>query len=185
MVKQNKSLPRLREKFESEIRPEWMKDRGCPALGVPRLEKITLSMGLGRYLAQSKVLEGARDGLGLIAGQLPVWTRAKNSIAGFRLREGMNVGLKVTLRGARMYEFLDRLVTIAMPRIRDFRGISPKSFDGRGNFAMGIKEYHVFPEIDYDKIDSILGLNIVVCTTAKNNSDAKILLQKMGIPFLS
>ena len=153
-------------------------------LEVPKLEKITLNMGVGEASQDKKKVQTAAEEMALIAGQKPVITKAKKSIAQFKLREGMPIGCKVTLRSERMYEFLDRLINISIPRQRDFRGISPKSFDGRGNFAMGLTEQIVFPEINYDKIDKVRGLNITICTTAKNNSDALELLKCFNMPFL-
>jgi large subunit ribosomal protein L5 len=153
------------------------------ALQVPRLEKIVLNMGIGEGVQDAKKVQAAARELALIAGQRPVITHAKRSIAAFKLREGMPVGCKVTLRRARMYEFIDRLVNIALPRVRDFRGIPSKSFDGKGNFAMGLKEQIVFPEIDYDKVDEIRGLDIVICTTAKTDEEAKALLKGFDMPF--
>ncbi|MEO1406484.1 MAG: 50S ribosomal protein L5 [Pseudomonadota bacterium] len=152
---------------------------------VPRLEKIVLNMGVGEAVADSKKIKSAHDDLMAIAGQKPVITKAKKSIAGFKVREEMPLGVKVTLRGDRMYEFLDRLVTIAMPRVRDFRGIPAKSFDGRGNYAMGLKEHIVFPEINYDQVDEIWGMDIVICTSAKTDAEAKALLSKFNMPFSS
>ncbi len=150
---------------------------------VPRLEKIVINMGVGAGVQDAKKVQSAAGELALIAGQKPVVTRAKKSIATFKLREGMPVGCKVTLRRDRMFEFLDRLITVALPRVRDFRGVPAKSFDGRGNFAMGLKEQIVFPEIDYDKVDEIRGLNIVICTSAKTNDEAKALLTGFDMPF--
>lgn len=149
----------------------------------PRLEKVVINIGQGEAVQNIKVLEGAVQDLTLIAGQKPVMTKAKNSIAGFKLREGMPIGCSVTLRGERMYEFLDRLINIAVPRIRDFRGFSPKAFDGRGNYTLGIKEQIVFPEIDYDKVDRVRGLGITIVTTAKTDVQAKALLDKFNFPF--
>jgi large subunit ribosomal protein L5 len=150
---------------------------------VPRLDKIVINMGVGEATGDSKKPSIAADDLGLIAGQKAVVTRARNSIAAFKVREQMPIGAKVTLRKERMYEFLDRLVTIALPRVRDFRGLNPNSFDGRGNFAMGIKEHIVFPEINYDKVDQIWGMDIVVCTTAKTDDEARALLKAFNFPF--
>ena len=152
-------------------------------LMIPRLEKVVLNMGIGEAVADTKKVKSAHNDLMLIAGQLPVFTKAKKSIAGFKVREGMQLGAKVTLRRSRMYEFIDRLINVAMPRIRDFRGLSPKSFDGRGNYALGIKEHIVFPEIDFDKVDEIWGLDVVVCTTARSNDEAKFLLGLFNFPF--
>jgi large subunit ribosomal protein L5 len=150
---------------------------------VPRLQKITLNMGVGEAKQNSKTLDDAAEQLAIIAGQRPVITRAKKSIAGFKLREGMPIGCKVTLRGARMWEFLDRLTTIALPRIRDFRGINPSSFDGRGNFSLGVREQIIFPEIDYDRIDTVRGLDVTITTTARTDEEARELLRALGMPF--
>jgi large subunit ribosomal protein L5 len=150
---------------------------------VPRLEKIVLNMGLGEAIQNIKVLDAAMEELALIAGQRPVVTRARKSIATFKLREGMPIGCTVTLRKGRMYDFFDKLVNVALPRVRDFRGLSDKALDGRGNFTLGIKEHIIFPEIDYDKIDKIKGLNITIVTTAKNDEEGKALLKMMGMPF--
>jgi large subunit ribosomal protein L5 len=150
---------------------------------VPKVEKIVINMGVGEAVQNSKVLDKAVEDLTTIAGQKPVITRAKKSIASFKLREGMPIGVKVTLRGARMYHFLDKLINISLPRVRDFRGISPKSFDGRGNYTLGIKEQLIFPEISYDKIDKVRGMDIVIVTTAKKDEEARVLLTEMGMPF--
>ena len=150
---------------------------------IPKLQKIVLNMGVGEAVGDSKKIKSAHADLKIIAGQLPLITKAKKSIAGFKVREEMPLGVKVTLRREKMYEFLDRLITIAMPRIRDFRGISPKSFDGRGNYALGIKEHIVFPEIDFDKVDSIWGLDIVICTSANSDDEARELLREFNMPF--
>lgn len=152
---------------------------------IPRLDKVVLNMGVGEAVADSKKVRSAHDDLMAIAGQKPVVTRAKNSIAGFKVREGMPLGCKVTLRRARMYDFLDRLITIAMPRIRDFRGVSGKSFDGRGNYAMGVKEHIIFPEIEYDKVDQVWGMDVIICTTAKSDAEAKALLKHFNMPFMN
>lgn len=149
----------------------------------PKLEKVVINMGVGEAVNDRKAVDSAFEDLARIAGQRPVITKAKNSIAGFKVREGMAIGAKVTLRKDRMYEFLDRLITIALPRVRDFRGLSPKSFDGRGNFAMGLKEHIVFPEIDYDKVDKVRGMDIIVCTTATNDDEARALLSEFNFPF--
>ncbi len=176
--------PRLRTEFRDRIRPALKEEFGYRNdLQIPRLDKIVLNMGIGEAVADSKKIKSAHDDLMAIAGQKPVITKAKNSIAGFKVREGMPLGVKVTLRGDRMYEFLDRLVTIAMPRVRDFRGVSAKSFDSRGNYALGLKEHIVFPEINYDKVDQIWGLDIVICTTAKTDAEAKALLKHFNMPF--
>ena len=150
---------------------------------VPKLEKIVVNIGVGEATVDSKKINSAIEDLALITGQKPQKTQAKKSIAGFKVREGMQLGSKVTLRKSRMYEFIDRLINVAMPRIRDFRGLSPKSFDGRGNYALGIKEHIVFPEIDFDKVDEIWGLDVVVCTTARSNDEAKFLLGLFNFPF--
>lgn len=177
-------MARLKEKYTKEIRDQLMKELGIKnVMQVPKLEKIVLNMGVGDAVADSKKLTNAAEEMALIAGQKPVMTNARNSIAQFKLREGMKIGCKVTLRGDRMYEFLDRLVTIALPRIRDFRGVSPKSFDGHGNFAMGIKEQIIFPEINYDKVDKVRGMDIIICTNTNDNEHAKALLQKLNLPF--
>ncbi len=175
---------RLQEQFQGTVMATMTKSFGyANPLQVPRLEKIVLNMGIGEGVQDAKKVQAAARELALIAGQRPVITRAKRSIAAFKLREGMPVGCKVTLRRARMYEFLDRLVTVALPRVRDFRGIPSKSFDGQGNFAMGLKEQIVFPEIDYDKVDEIRGLDIVICTTAKTDEEAKALLKGFNMPI--
>lgn len=176
--------PRLQEIYTTTIVPQMTTDFYYKnRLEVPRLDKIVINMGVGEASQDKKKMEGAVTDLQLISGQKAIVTRAKKSIAGFKLREEMIVGCKVTLRRQRMYEFLDRLVTIALPRVRDFRGLNPKSFDGRGNYAMGIKEQIVFPEIDYDKVDAIRGMDIVICTTAKTDAEAKALLVAFNMPF--
>ena len=176
--------PRLKAVFAETIRPAMKEEFGYSNdMMIPRLDKIVLNMGVGEAVADSKKIRAAHDDLMKIAGQKPVITRARNSIAGFKVREGMPLGVKVTLRRDRMYDFLDRLVTIAMPRIRDFRGVSPKSFDGNGNYAMGVKEHIVFPEIDYDKVDQIWGMDIIICTTARNDDEARALLRHFNMPF--
>ncbi len=176
--------PRLREIYESKIRPELQAKYGyANPFEVPRLEKIVVNMGVGEVTADSKAIEPAVNDLAIIAGQRPVVVRARKSIANFKIRKGMKIGVKVTLRRDRMYEFLDRLINVALPRVRDFRGVSGKSFDGRGNYALGIKEQLVFPEIDYDKIDRIRGMDIVICTTAKTDEEGKALLAGFNMPF--
>ena len=150
---------------------------------VPKVEKVVINMGVGEAVQNPKVLDGAVEDLTLISGQKPVVTRAKKSIAGFKLREGMPIGCKVTLRGDRMYDFLDKLINIALPRVRDFRGVSPKSFDGRGNYTLGLKEQLIFPEIDYDKVDKVRGMDVVIVTTAETDEEARELLQALGMPF--
>ncbi|MET0181507.1 MAG: 50S ribosomal protein L5 [Caulobacterales bacterium] len=176
--------PRMKTRYKSEIR-KLMKDQFSYTneMQIPKLDKIVINMGVGEAVADSKKLKSAIDALTAITGQKPVSTKAKKSIAGFKIREGMAVGCKVTLRADRMYEFLDRLVTIALPRVKDFRGLNGKSFDGRGNFAMGLKEHIVFPEINYDQIDQIWGMDIIVCTTARTNDEAKALLKEFDFPF--
>lgn len=174
----------LKEKYKTKIKKEIMSDLGLKnEMQIPRLTKVILNMSVGETVSDNKKLQLAVEDLMAIAGQKPVITKAKKSIAGFKLREGMSIGAKVTLRKDRMYEFIDRLVNIAMPRIRDFRGLSSKSFDGKGNFSMGIKEQIVFPEINYDKVDKIRGFDITICTTAKNNQEALALLKAMNFPF--
>lgn len=178
-------MTRLRELYERKIKSDLIKKFGYKnSMMTPKLEKIVLNMGLGEAVNDRKVVDKAVEEMTAIAGQKALATIAKNSIAGFKLREEMAIGSKVTLRGAKMYEFLDRLVNIAMPRIRDFRGISPKSFDGRGNYAMGIKEHIIFPEIDYDKVDKMRGMDIVFVTTANTNEEAKELLAAFNMPFI-
>ena len=176
--------PRLRKHYDEVVRPALIAEFGYKnALEVPTIEKIVLNMGVGDAVNDTKKVTTAAADLALIAGQKPVITRARKAISSFKVRENMPIGAKVTLRKTRMYEFLDRLVTVALPRIRDFRGLSPKSFDGRGNFAMGIKEHLVFPEIDYDKVESVLGMDIIVCTTAKTDDEARALLRAFNFPF--
>ena len=176
--------PRLKERYLDEIRPSLQESLGLStAMAVPRLEKITLNMGVGEAKTNAKALDDAAEQLATIAGQRPVITRAKNSIAGFKIREGMPIGCKVTLRGDRMYEFLDRLMAIALPRIRDFRGINPNAFDGRGNFSMGVREQIIFPEINYDDIQEVRGLTITITTSAATDDEARELLRAMGMPF--
>jgi len=179
--------PRLRAIYRDTIRPALMEEFGYKnAMQIPRLDKIVLNIGCGaEAVRDSKKAKSAQDDLSAIAGQRAIVTRAKKSIAGFRVREDMPLGAKVTLRGDRMYEFLDRLITIAMPRIRDFRGVPGKSFDGRGNYAMGMKEHIVFPEINFDKVDEVWGLDIVIATTADTDAEAKALLKHFNMPFNS
>lgn len=179
-------MSRLKEHYEKVVRPALIKEFGYKnIMEIPRIEKIVLNMGVGDAVQDRKKLELAMGDLAVIAGQRPVATKAKKSIAGFKLREGMNIGAKVTLRKARMFEFLDRFVNIAMPRVRDFRGISKKHFDGRGNFAMGVKEHIVFPEVDYDKVDKMRGLDVVIVTTAKTDAEALALLRGFNMPFVN
>lgn len=176
--------PRLRDHYETVVRPKMIEEFGYKnPMEVPRLDKIVLNMGVGESTADSKKAQTAADDLTLIAGQKAVVTRARKSIASFKVRENMPLGAKVTLRKTRMYEFLDRLINIALPRVRDFRGLNPKSFDGRGNFALGVKEHIVFPEINYDKVDQIWGMDVIVCTTAKSDDEARALLRHFNFPF--
>ena len=176
--------PRLRDRFRATVIPALMKERGYTnPFQVPRMEKIVINMGVGEGKENAKVVDFAVADLQTIAGQKPVVTRAKKSIANFKLRENSPIGCKVTLRGARMYEFLDRLVNVALPRVRDFRGVPPKSFDGRGNYALGLKEQVIFPEIVYDKVDKTRGMDIIMVTTAVNYVESKALLAHLGLPF--
>ena len=176
--------PRLRKMYDDTIRGKLVEEfKFANPMQVPRIDKIVLNMGIGETTQDTKKAQSAADDLTLIAGQKAVITRARKSIATFKVREQMPIGAKVTLRGTRMYEFIDRLVTIALPRVRDFRGLNPKSFDGRGNFAMGIKEHIVFPEINYDKVDEIWGMDIIVCTTAETDEQARALLTHFNFPF--
>ena len=179
-------MTRLSESFNSEVKPALISQFGYTnEMQVPKLEKIVINMGVGEASQDKKKIESALEEMMLISGQKPIITRARKSIATYKLRDGMIVGCKVTLRGDRMYEFLDRLVNIALPRVRDFRGISPKSFDGRGNFALGIKEQIVFPEINYDKVDQIRGMDVVICTTAETDDEARELLRGFNMPFIN
>jgi large subunit ribosomal protein L5 len=176
--------PRLKEMFHKTVIQAVMKERGFSnPFQVPRLEKVVINMGVGEGRENAKVLDFATADLQLISGQRPIVTRAKKSIANFKLREGVPIGAKVTLRGARMYEFLDRLINVALPRVRDFRGVPPKGFDGRGNYALGLREQLIFPEIVYDKIDKVRGMDISIVTTARTDEDAKVLLTHLGMPF--
>jgi large subunit ribosomal protein L5 len=178
--------PRLKAYYENVLRDQLAKKFNYKnMMQVPRLEKIVLNMGIGEAVGDRKKVESAVNDLSLIAGQRAVTTRARKSIATFKLRTGMPIGAKVTLRGDRMYEFLDRLVTVALPRVKDFRGLNPKSFDGRGNYALGLKEHIVFPEIDYDKVDQVWGMDVIVCTTAKTDDEARELLRGFNFPFRS
>lgn len=175
---------RLNEQFTQEIRPALQKEFGYGnVLEVPKLEKIVINIGVGEAITNNRALDAAVDDLTAITGQKPVITRAKKSIAAFRLREGMPIGAKVTLRGARMYEFLDRLVNASLPRIRDFRGVSPRSFDGRGNYTLGLREQLIFPEIEYDKVDKARGMEISIITTASSDEEGRRLLKLLGMPF--
>jgi large subunit ribosomal protein L5 len=177
-------MNRLKEKFQSEISPALVsKFNYKSVMEVPKLEKIVVNMGVGDAVANSKALDVAVDELTDITGQKPVITKAKKSIAGFRLREGMPIGAKVTLRGERMYQFLDKLISVSLPRVRDFRGVSKKAFDGRGNYTLGVKEQLIFPEIDYDKVSKVRGMDIVIVTTANTDEEARELLTQIGMPF--
>ena len=176
--------PRLKTLYNDAIRGQLTEEFGYTnPMQVPRLEKAVINMGIGSAVSEQKKVRGAAEELGLIAGQRPIITKARKSIATFKLRDGMAIGTKVTLRRIRMYEFIDRLVNVALPRVRDFRGLDPKSFDGRGNFTMGVKEHIVFPEIEYDKVDEIRGMDITVCTTAETDDEALALLRAFNFPF--
>ncbi|MFY9642228.1 MAG: 50S ribosomal protein L5 [Rhodomicrobium sp.] len=177
-------MPRLKQHYIEAVRPAMLDQfKYSNPMRVPEIEKVVLNMGIGEATADRKKVEQATRDMTLIAGQKPVMTKARKSIANFKLRDNMAIGCKVTLRKARMYEFLDRLVTIALPRVKDFRGLNPKSFDGRGNYAMGIKEHIIFPEIDYDKVEQIWGMDIIVCTTAETDDEARALLKQFNFPF--
>lgn len=174
----------LKERYRQEIVPQMMKRFDYKnVMQVPRLEKIVINMGVGEAIQNPKALEAAVNDLAQITGQRPVITKARKSIAAFKLRSGMKIGCKVTLRGDRMYDFFEKLVNVVLPRVRDFRGVSPRSFDGRGNYTLGLREQVIFPEIDYDKIDKIRGMDITIVTTAKNDEEARELLRQMGMPF--
>ena len=175
---------RLKDRYQKEVAPAIAKEFGIKnPMAVPRVEKIVINMGMGEAVANAKILDTAADELRAIAGQKPVITKAKKSIASFKLRQGMPIGVMVTLRGDRLYEFLDRLVSIALPRVRDFRGVSPKAFDGRGNYTIGVREQLIFPEIDFNKVDKLRGMNISIVTTARNDDEARALLKSLGMPF--
>ena len=177
-------MNRLRQKYENEVKNQMVEKFGYKSvMQIPTIDKIVINMGIGDAVSNSKVLDEAVAELALITGQKPVITRAKKSIAGFRLREGMPIGCKVTLRGERMYDFLDKLVSISLPRVRDFRGVSKKSFDGRGNYTLGVKEQLIFPEIDFDEVNKVRGMDIVVVTTANTDEEARELLTQLGMPF--
>ena len=179
-------VPRLKQQYQDVLREELVKEFGyANPMQVPRLDKVVLNMGVGEGVGDAKKVTAAAADLGLIAGQKPVITRARQSIAAFKLREGMPIGAKVTLRQNRMYEFVDRLVNIALPRVRDFRGLNPKSFDGRGNFTLGLKEHIIFPEINFDEVEEIWGMDIIVCTTARTDDEARALLKRLNFPFRS
>jgi large subunit ribosomal protein L5 len=177
-------MSRLRERYQKEIVPALAKEYSYKnVMAIPKLEKIVINIGMGEAIQNSKLLDAAVDELSLIAGQRPVITRAKKSIASFKLRKGMAIGCMITLRGERMYEFLDRMVSVALPRVRDFRGLPTKSFDGRGNYTIGLRDQLIFPEIDYAKVNKIKGMNITLATTAKTDDEARTLLRLLGIPF--
>lgn len=179
-------MARLKDKYLNEVVPGLQEQfKYTNVMAIPKLDKVVINIGLGEVTQNPKALDAALNDLTLITGQKPVVTRAKKSIAGFKLREGMPVGVKVTLRGDRMYEFVDRLLNVALPRVRDFRGVSPKSFDGRGNYSLGLKEQLIFPEIEYDKIDKLRGMEIVFATTAKTDEEGRALLKLLGMPFAS
>lgn len=175
---------RLKERYHQEIAPAIAKEFGISnPMAIPRVEKIVINMGMGEAISNAKILDTAAEELRAVTGQKPVITKAKKSIASFKLRQGMPIGVMVTLRGDRMYEFLDRLVSIALPRVRDFRGVSPKAFDGRGNYTIGVREQLIFPEIDFNKVDKLRGMNISIVTTARNDEQARALLKSLGMPF--
>jgi large subunit ribosomal protein L5 len=181
---QDASIPRLKQRFREELVSRLQEELGYSnAMQVPRLEKIVVNMGVGEASREAKLLDAAVEDLATITGQKPAVTKAKKSIAGFKLREGMTIGCKVTLRGARMWEFADRLMSVALPRIRDFRGLDPEAFDGRGNYTIGVTEQLIFPEIDYDKIDRVRGMDITVVTTAKTDDEGRALLKALGFPL--
>jgi len=175
---------RLRERYQKEIAPALMRDLGCTNhMALPRVSKVVINMGLGEATQNPKIIDSAVEEMTAIAGQKPVVTRAKKAIANFKLREKMPIGAMVTLRGERMYEFLDRLVSVALPRVRDFKGVSDRAFDGRGNYSLGLREQLIFPEINLDKVDKIKGLTVVICTTARTDAEGKALLRALGMPF--
>lgn len=177
-------MARLKEKYVNEVAGRLKEQFGYKnVMQIPKLEKVVVNMGVGEAIQNAKAIDAAVGDLSLITGQKPVVTRAKKSIAGFKLRAGMPIGCKVTLRGERMYEFVDKLVNVALPRVRDFRGVSPKSFDGRGNYTLGIREQLIFPEVEYDKIDKVRGMDIIFVTSAQNDEEARVLLREMGMPF--
>ena len=177
-------MDRLQEKYKNEVVPELTKKFGYKnVMQLPKIEKVIINMGVGEAVGNAKALDAAVNDLTIIAGQKPILTRAKKSLAAWKLREGMPIGTKVTLRGTRMYQFLDKFINVALPRVRDFRGVSSTAFDGRGNYAVGLKEQLIFPEIEYDKIDKLRGMNIVIVTTAEKDEEARELLKLMGMPF--
>ncbi len=180
----NRKVPRLKDRYKNEVIPAMMAKFGYKnVMQVPRLEKVVINMGVGDAIQNSKALDAAVTDLATITGQRPVITKAKKSVAAFKLRQGMKIGCKVTLRGNRMYDFVDKLFNVALPRVRDFRGVSPDSFDGRGNYSLGIKEQLIFPEIEYDKIEKVRGMDIIFVTTAKTDEEARELLRLLGMPF--
>jgi large subunit ribosomal protein L5 len=175
---------RLKERFEKEVRAALMKELGFEnPMQVPRIDKVVVNMGLGEAISNGKILDASIEQLSAITGQKPVITKARKSIANFKLRQGQSIGAMVTLRGDRAYEFLDRLVNVALPRVRDFKGVSPKAFDGKGNYTLGVREQIIFPEIDYDKVEKIKGMNITVVTTARDDEEGRALLRALGMPF--
>ena len=177
-------VARLKERYKQEIAPALAKEFGIDnPMAIPKIEKVVINMGLGEAIGNSKLIDAATEELRAITGQKPVVTKAKKSIASFKLRQGMNIGTMITLRGERMYEFLDRLISVALPRVRDFRGVSAKAFDGRGNYTLGVREQLIFPEIDFNKVDKTRGMNISIVTTAKNDEQARALLRALGMPF--
>ncbi|HMM19614.1 MAG TPA: 50S ribosomal protein L5 [Selenomonadales bacterium] len=177
-------MARMKDKYLNEVAPGMMQKFGYKnVMEIPKIEKVVINMGVGEAVGNPKALDAAVADLTMIVGQRPVVTRAKKSIAAFKIREGMAIGTKVTLRGERMYQFLDKLLNVALPRVRDFRGVSPRAFDGRGNYTLGVKEQLIFPEIDYDKVDKIRGMDIIIVTTAKSDEEARELLRLMGMPF--
>ncbi len=177
-------IPRLKDKYIKEVLPSMMKEFSYKnVMEVPKVQKIVLNVGLGEAIQNIKLLDAAQRELSIITGQKPIVTKAKKSIASFKLRKGVPIGCKVTLRGDRMYEFLDRFISIALPRIRDFKGVSGKSFDGRGNYSLGLKEQFIFPEINYDKVEMVHGLDVTICTTAQTDKESKALLRSLGMPF--
>ncbi|HEY6805470.1 MAG TPA: 50S ribosomal protein L5 [Pyrinomonadaceae bacterium] len=175
---------RLKERYQKDVAPQIAKEFGIKnPMAIPRIEKVVLNMGMGEAISNAKILDTAADEIRAVGGQKPVVTKAKKSIASFKLRQGMPIGVMVTLRGDRMYEFLDRLMSVALPRVRDFRGVSPKAFDGRGNYTIGIREQLIFPEIDFNKVDKLRGMNISIVTTARTDEQARSLLKALGMPF--
>jgi large subunit ribosomal protein L5 len=183
-MSENGYAPRLRERYRSEVVPQLQQQLGVPnVMQVPRLDKVVVNMGVGDAIKDGRLLDAAIEDLQVITGQRPIVTKARKSIAGFKLREGMAIGAKVTLRGARMWEFVDRLVSLALPRIRDFRGLSPTAFDGHGNYTLGVTEQLIFPEIDYDKVLKVTGMDITIVTTARNDDEGRTLLAALGFPF--